>query len=518
MVNYKLKRIDWSLMVLLFLFSLILRLPNLDTDLETDGADYAQAAKMGFLVNYLDLGSRPTLDFIKQGIKDKYSRGDTDLWVEDYANGDVAAFRHYHSPLIIYFIGFSMSLFGTQEMVLRFTPLLFGALTCSLLYFVCLRSFDENGRYMGVIASVLLAITPLHAEVSKYVSWHSTYMFWEITTLFFLSQAFKHNSTRYLYISFIFLALAFLTLEYAPLLLLATFISLLVIKNKWLLVSGKEIVLSNHLFLGFILVLVLFIVIWPASVLKLSMLKNYIVYSSPISSGQIHFRHGSWYTVYYVFFLKNIFLSTLIIVSISYTGYLFLKRKLTINSLPLFIYPMLLFVINLRVGFVKPAYISHMLPFFIIACAITLSKLFESKIKKVKIIPVVVILFLMFCTNLNGLLNAQTGKRYMKDVSAYFDTQLRKGALILVGPEEITPLYKYYLQGHNIEFYYSEKDELDIVLKRINENEFEYFIFEGSETDVKQLDIYPYLKERFKLVKVVKDRSGKDVSRIYKYF
>lgn len=523
---------DWRLISVLFLFALILRLSNLSSPLETDGADYVMAAQQGFLSNYLDRGSRSTLDFIGEGLRATLLNIDVNIYRDDYLNKDVEALRHYHAPLVIYFIRFFMVLFGSSEVVLRLTPLLFGCLLPAILYWGCTRVIQDNPQFVGFTAGFLAAVTPLLAETSKYVSWHAVFMVWAVLCLFFFVMALQKKNTTYFYIAFFFFALALLTLEYAVLILITLLFGLIFIENPWLVIKKEKIVLSTHLFGMLFLVISVLILLWPASLLKLSLLKNYVFYSQPIVSLlkiakaavtaqadtviPMKYRVDAWYIVYLLFFKRHIFLSLLLFGSLTYTFWLIITRKLNKFYYPFLIFPALIFIINTKVSFVKLFYISHIFPFLYIFCGISLAALLQLKGKNIKKVPVI-ILALALVFNFNGLLRARTGKDYFRQVTNYLKDSATTGDTIVVAPEDETPTFIYYMPKFNVRFYSEGKDDLKELFSLIKSGRVDFFVVRGTEDFFNKMHISTIIRQEFVLARIFTEKNDKRQIRVYRF-
>lgn len=522
---------DWILMITLFLFALVLRLPHLSGPLETDGADYVMAAQQGFLANYLERGSRPILDFIRNGVTAALLDSDTDFYRQDYLNKDVDALRHYHAPLVIYFLRFFMVLFGSSEAALRLTPLLFGSLLPVILYWGCTRVIQENPRFVGFVAAFLASVTPLLAEVSKYVSWHAAFMVWSALSIFLLIISLQQKKVLYFYASFFFFSLALLTLEYAVLILVTIFLSLIFVENPWLSIKRERITVSTHLFGAILFSAAILTLLWPPALLKLALLKNYAFYSEPFISllkttkamiaPDAHavkatgYRLGRWYTVYGLFFKSHGFLSVLLLYGLSFTLWTLVRKKFNKHYIPLLLLPVLLFLVNAKVSFVKLIYISHILPFLYIFCGIALVPFRKAKNNSIRNFPSIVLL-LAFGFNFSGLLQARTGKDYFRSAANYLKEAAGKNDTIVVAPAGETPVFMYYLPGYDVRFYAEEKDDMQELLSLINRNDVDFFVVRSTENDIRGAPIYESIKDRYDLVKTFSEKNEKRLISIFK--
>ena len=85
------------------------------------------------------------------------------------------SFGDYKMPVYIYSVASSMSVFGKNEFAIRFPSALAGTLTVIIIYFLLknLLSLDGSGvldkkfKYLPILTSLLLAISPWHLQFSR---------------------------------------------------------------------------------------------------------------------------------------------------------------------------------------------------------------------------------------------------------------------------------------------------------------------------------------------------------------
>lgn len=65
-----------------------------------------------------------------------------------------------HTPFYFYFLHFWLKIFGTSEILLRFSSVIFGVATIPLTYIVAKKLY-KNDKIVGIISAILIAVSPL---------------------------------------------------------------------------------------------------------------------------------------------------------------------------------------------------------------------------------------------------------------------------------------------------------------------------------------------------------------------
>ena len=65
-----------------------------------------------------------------------------------------------HTPFYFYFLHFWLKIFGTSEILLRFSSVIFGVATIPLTYVVAKKLY-KNDKIVGIISAILIAVSPL---------------------------------------------------------------------------------------------------------------------------------------------------------------------------------------------------------------------------------------------------------------------------------------------------------------------------------------------------------------------
>lgn len=505
----------YKLLVLIFIVvvSLFPRIIDISRPLDIDGADYARAAELGLRTNYFESDSRSIKSFILQGLKKYLGESDVHIWREDGLNNDVCALRHYHPAFSFYIFRLSQLLFGTTEIAMRVPPVIFGVLTCLLLFFISYKLCDENAFYVGLLASLLLAVNSAHISVSQYASFHSLFMLLSYLALFYLSLSLKSEQKPYFYLFCLFLALCFLTLEYAPLVLVTFLVVSLLQNNFWLSIENRRLIISIHIIFGLILVLALMTIIWPAGIMKLSILKGYIAYSAPIRSAKIAFKYGTWYTPYIDFFKADPILSVLIVLSLIGSGYLLLKTKLLKPFYPFLVYALLIVLINMRASATKLYYVSHILPAVCLVTGVLLAKMFNRGKYAFRMIPFVLIAFILVM-NINQTRGEHEKVLPWKELSTYLQENSIRSQTILVLPHPYASVARFYNKENNFVSSYVKREESIKFLDTYHD--YDYLVFVNKPGSV-QLEAKNYDNFNLLFLKQFKkiDVSSNSIS-IYK--
>ncbi|HZI81218.1 MAG TPA: glycosyltransferase family 39 protein [Vicinamibacterales bacterium] len=265
---------------LVFIVALLVRLPGFDRLLDGSEVDYVLAARRGFLTNYLDLGTRPVSEYVAAGLAmagftgEAGAGADTDLWTRDVAADDIAAYRHYHPPLFIYTIQAVERLAGHSGTVVRLVPLAFSLATIAMLYFGCALLVPVRGAQTGVLAAAILSVMSLHIATSAEIGWHVPYASLSTLSLFAIGYFRTRPSLQALVAAVVMATIAFMMLEHAVFLYVTLAVVLVVTANPWLRVSRSGVSMHRGLLVAAGAALLTMLVVWPASLIKLSIVKN----------------------------------------------------------------------------------------------------------------------------------------------------------------------------------------------------------------------------------------------------
>lgn len=100
------------------------------------------------------------------------------------------SYGEYKLPAQIYASIPGIAAFGLNELGVRITPVVYGTLTVVLLYFLTKALFGSE--LVALTASLLLAISPWHIQLTR-ASFESSFsVFWVVMGIWFLVKGFKN--------------------------------------------------------------------------------------------------------------------------------------------------------------------------------------------------------------------------------------------------------------------------------------------------------------------------------------
>lgn len=169
----------------------------------------------------------------------------------DYITPRVNGVAFLDKPVLYYWLqAAAIKLFGLNEWALRFFPALLGIFGCLITYICTRRLF---GRRTGLLATIILATTPLYFSCAHYANLDLEVAAWISASLLCLINAIHARekiNQRFLFASYTFAALAFLTKGMIgiafPVIITGTWMLLL---RRW------DLFKSARLISGFLLIL-----------------------------------------------------------------------------------------------------------------------------------------------------------------------------------------------------------------------------------------------------------------------
>ena len=134
-----------------------------------------------------------------------YDLGAESLWYDEVGSIDQATrnllvlFSKFHlSPLYFFLLRYWMRIFGVSEFALRFLSVIFGIGSVLLIYKLGEMLFSKK---VGLISSLILAVSPFHIFYSQEARHYSLFVFWTLLSmLFFLTILKRKNSGIKLYV------------------------------------------------------------------------------------------------------------------------------------------------------------------------------------------------------------------------------------------------------------------------------------------------------------------------------
>ena len=443
--------------------------------LSYDEADYALAARKGFVANWLDL------DQARQR-------------------------RHFHGPLAVHLTGLSTVVFGKTEFAVRIFGRFFGILTVLLIYAGCTR-LCRSGVLTGAIAALLLAVMPTFVQVSFTSVMHSLAAFLIVICFFLCVLLLQQAKTVYLYLIAISIGLLLSTIEYGFVVAGTVGLVLLFNKNPYLYIQFKpfRITFSRHLFYAFFALVCMVMLIWPAGVLKLNLVRNLLYYfqysqkGHPILfQGQL-IKHLPWWA--YMYWFKQISpvwlyiaLAGLVTAMIS-----FLKDRSNSFYRTLLIFMIVLLFALFKQHIMSARYAIYVLPFLSILGAIFLISLRRYH----KIYGTVILILLLgvtLYTNWTTLKEYGQGVPGYKQAANWLRQNAEKDDRILTWYK---PVLEFYLDGFENIYNYNSGNTSEKVMSLLKRGYFSYVIYYKNQRQRWPNDPgYEYITKHYNLVYV----------------
>ena len=347
---------------MVFIAAVLVRLPGLDRLLDGSEVDYVLAARRGFLTNYFDIGTRPVWEFVATGLAmagfgGAESAEDPDLWRRDVEAGDIAAYRHYHPPLFIYLLHAAERLAGYSDVAVRLVPLAFALATIATAYLGCALLIPVRGAQIGLVAAAILAVLPLHVATAADIGWHVPYACLATVSLFAMGYLVTRPTLHALVVAAVTATIAFMTLEHAVFLYVTLVAVLVVTDNPWLRVSRSGVSAQRGLLVAVIATLLTMLLVWPASLIKLSIVKNLGVHAY---YSRVLDLSPRFYDVYLVLFDR--YPVTIALAAVTAVVSIMRRSHLPRALLPFAIYALAVVVLQAGNQNLKPLYFVSLLP------------------------------------------------------------------------------------------------------------------------------------------------------------
>lgn len=274
-------------LVLLFYILIDLNFKNINLNVSDylfswDEVDYGIAVNQGIYENAVEFNTLNINDFYslflkKIDVKENISQLNKED-ILDLNNNKVNVFdsRHYHPPLLIYYLSFfNNSNSDTKDKQIRLGFYLLSYLIIiSILFF---SFFKNNIPFINKISLLLLLTIFFHSNffqdsisrINFHIIFSFTLVFYTISLINFISNLNNQNIILFSFLT----SLLLMSLESSIIIVFFSFILLFFLKYK------KKI---NILFIHFIKMLILIFfflfILWPASIIKFSILKSYSMY------------------------------------------------------------------------------------------------------------------------------------------------------------------------------------------------------------------------------------------------
>jgi len=250
-----------------FLVSVAARIPS--GPYSYDESDYMHAASLGFWGNYADTPARSLGEFVRMGLYyGTEGKARMDLSAHARSVDDVNFYRHWHGPLYTYWLVL-WSPWKHSEQTMRAATLVFPGITFLMIYAGAFWLLGAKlGRAVAVVSGCLFLWsypTLMSAELAP----HQLFVLCSAASLLAAAKTLQTGERRYWYAAAALAGVTFATLGVAfvlvPVLGLVAWIERRRLALDWVFVWRSVGVLLAAL-----------VVVWPASILKLSILKSYL--------------------------------------------------------------------------------------------------------------------------------------------------------------------------------------------------------------------------------------------------
>jgi hypothetical protein len=343
---------------------------------DIDEADYMYSLEKGFAANYFDRNTLPFPSFVKVGLSKGRQKGTTtELSSMIRSSDDIFMYRHFHGPFYFYYMMLGEKIFGTNERAVRSITLVLLFLCSVIALAGCLFLSGPTGRLGALLAALLILFSPSLFFTTSLVSPHGMYVLLSLISLFLMAKAVATKKEAYFILSMVTIALAFVTLEYAFLLLLCWFVSTgtVFLMDRAAFPHPWKFIIRSLCIYGLVTV-----VLWPASILKLSLVKGYVFLAYfVIVRGHVYTSTPLlqfWWNRIYGSPVEYSVLALGTILAV----YCIFKRKKT-ALVPFVAYVIFIFLLELRHIAPVPTYVSSLVAAGFVAAGMSVSELFQKK-------------------------------------------------------------------------------------------------------------------------------------------
>lgn len=133
----------------------------------------------------------------------------------------------FHPPLYYFLMHFWVQIFGSSEVALRLPSVLFGIGTVYILYEIAMYM---HGKFIAILAAVLLATAPFHIYYSQEARMYSMVTFFASLSMYYFLTLDKSKNNKYLYF---FSTALMIYSDYYGFLILMTQVVYLLIRKKY---------------------------------------------------------------------------------------------------------------------------------------------------------------------------------------------------------------------------------------------------------------------------------------------
>ncbi len=483
--NLKLKPVDILFLLLsIIIFVWYISGYILPYRFDYDESDYMYAVDKGFVANYTDQHSISFYTFMKKGIesgKDEAKKTALSEYIRK--TDDISFYRHYHGPMYYYYLVITKYFIGNSEYAMRWATMGLHLLCFIAIYICCLWLFQNNSRQIALIASLMYITSVVNIESTSKITTHGFYVLTVILTLFALSNFIRTKKISSLYLSLIFLCTALFTLEYSVFLALAYLIVSFSFRKQlflnWTKTEWRKFILKA---VG--LCLIVFILLWPGGLLKLTLIKNhiYLLYFTFIR--QNIYTGSSFSGIWWQRITQSPFEYCLLLATTVIFIYQMVRKKKHQTLAPFFIYFVLVFLTTFRNRSPYVQYVSSLFPpLFIIASAVIVNYLKDKRRAMQYSISILILLGLL----VNNYFHHQTYRDEKRELARldelvdYFQKYRLTSQAVLI-PRLYLPTMHYYFQNAQLHSY-EDITSLPKSLQKLTQENIAGIVFESQSAD-----------------------------------
>lgn len=246
-----------------------------DLPFSYDESDYMTSTRIGFAANYLDSTAMSFPQFVDTGMKalhKQLNRTDLSRYVRD--RRDSMFFRHYHGPINAYWLCLASVIGGSGEHWMRLSGLVFHILTFLTIYLGILWVFGPSFRIAAVLSSTCYLFCVNNITSISHLSSHVPFLWLSLLTLFAICKLASAPRPRTYYLSLALCTVSLCALEYSVLLFGVLAVTVVLVRRK-LFVSFRKQDYFRFARNTVLLPLVVCLVIWPSSLLKLTIVQGF---------------------------------------------------------------------------------------------------------------------------------------------------------------------------------------------------------------------------------------------------
>jgi len=241
-----------------------------------DSADYMYAGTQGFLANYMDRGSLSIPEMVSMGtqlVREPEKRSEFSREIRQ--RRDMGFYRHYHGPMFAYWIALCGSVGVSTETAFRNAGFVVHVGSSLILMLAFWSLFPAWPRVGGLMAGSLLLFNRTALVTTVEITQHLVFLPLAILTLWSLGMFARTIEARWWYVTSVLVGLCFVAVETTVLLVATIAVVLLFfrgdIARQWPGWRARLTILAK----GIGLMLLTVLVVWPAGILKLGLVRGF---------------------------------------------------------------------------------------------------------------------------------------------------------------------------------------------------------------------------------------------------